>query len=727
MGSPNAGDGVKCARRKALPPSGESAIESNFPPVSIPSPMSNPCPCHPRIRPGFPRNIPLRAHGPVLSWVIAACLAPAPPLPGQTADFGDAPEGYATLLTDNGAHHLLPPGGVSMGPQVDAENDAPAGTNALGDDSHGTDDEDGVVVLGTIRQDALVTLQITASGSCRLDGWIDWAGDGQWEGGDGDANDRFAVSYPLVAGVNQLPLFVPPDATLAPTYARFRVSAAGGLGPAGQAPDGEVEDYRIVIAPANHPANPAVAITRDGTGRATLRWQGSAAYSSQVLASSDLVNWKPFEIPFTETDGENVLPLPSYESAAPVRHFRLRRQPLTTSVIPLAPGLHLNRRYVHGGLARLYNLMVPAGWVPGAVCPLLLMLPGHGQSAEDFTGGQAALIAEAGNRGWVVVVAQATEGMDSFKWFCHDDPNTAAGIYQAEQPYLDDAAFLLELVDRLKASALGIDPARVYLAGFSNGGSMSHYLAGKPNHPFAALSISESGTAPVTSYLEPYNRDAPGTGTQVPAHLPPPWQPRPVLLMNMVTSIPWHFEGRVLGTAPNQIFFNGARHNVARWTAANGYGAVAQTAPEPPLPPATTAAAASSFHFASIPWSAIGAARARVMGEDMRADADWPAALLSQPGWNDDSAGQFRYAEGLIPAWVRAIYPHTLSPDPATPGERVRVDSGTMTVEFWRQAPANRSNEVIFIGLSDGGHQLPGPAEGYPFSNIDVLDFLQAH
>lgn len=111
----------------------------------------------------------------------------------------------------------------------------------------------------------------------------------------------------------------------------------------------------------------------------------------------------------------------------------------------------------------------------------------------------------------------------------------------------------------------------------------------------------------------------------------------------------------------------------------------------------------------------------------MRADVNWPAALLGQPGWHVDSAKQFRYAEDRIPAWVRAIYPHTLSPDPVAPNSYIRVDSGTMTVESWRSAPGNRTNEVIFVGLSDGGHQLPGPAEGYPFSNIDVLDFLQAH
>ena len=40
---------------------------------------------------------------------------------------------------------------------------------------------------------------------------------------------------------------MPADAVLGPTYARFRVSIAGGLPPFGFAPDGEVEDYQVLI------------------------------------------------------------------------------------------------------------------------------------------------------------------------------------------------------------------------------------------------------------------------------------------------------------------------------------------------------------------------------------------------------------------------------------------------------------------------------------------------
>src|SRR5262249_44783427 len=51
----------------------------------------------------------------------------------------------------------------------------------------------------------------------------------------------------LTAGANALTFNVPCSAVAALTYARFRLSAAGGLAPTGAAPDGEVEDYAVNV------------------------------------------------------------------------------------------------------------------------------------------------------------------------------------------------------------------------------------------------------------------------------------------------------------------------------------------------------------------------------------------------------------------------------------------------------------------------------------------------
>ena len=199
---------------------------------------------------------------------------------------------------------------------------------------------------------------------------------------------------------------------------------------------------------------------------------------------------------------------------------------------------------------------------------------------------------------------------------------------------------------------------------------------------------------------EPYDRDHPETGVRVPAKLALPWAPGPVILMNMVPSRPWQFEGRLLSP---DLFFNGARHNVARWTEANGYGSVVQPYPEPPLPPPTSPSS-MTFRYLSTTWSATGADRARCTYDDMRPDEGWPSALASQPGWNMALANLFPYTEPLVPTSVRAEYPHTISPDnPPNSTTRIRIDSGTRTIELWRSAPGDRTNEVVFVGLSDGG------------------------
>lgn len=105
-------------------------------------------------------------------------------------------------------------------------------------------------------------------------------------------------------------------------------------------------------------------------------------------------------------------------------------------------------------------------------------------------------------------------------------------------------------------------------------------------------------------------------------------------------------------------------------------------------------------------------------------------------GWSLANATRFPYVTRVgtniisqqLPEWLRLAYPHSISPDPAQPAGFVRVDSGSMSVELWRRSPLNRSNEVIFVTLSDGGHQWPNSDDHLPFNaNIEVLRFFDAH
>ncbi len=162
-------------------------------------------------------------------------------------DFGDAPIPYSTLLSDDGARHEIL--GPRLGTLVDAEVDGQPSLLADGDDFAGIDDEDGVT-FGTIQVgqlDATVTVNVAnAPSGAKLDAWIDFNHDGSW----GGPQERTAANVAVTAGSNTIHFDIPGWTVPGNTFARFRLSTAGELGPGGPAPDGEVEDYQISIQPA---------------------------------------------------------------------------------------------------------------------------------------------------------------------------------------------------------------------------------------------------------------------------------------------------------------------------------------------------------------------------------------------------------------------------------------------------------------------------------------------
>jgi hypothetical protein len=134
---------------------------------------------------------------------------------------------------------------------IDVEADGQPSAIADADDNNNLDDEDGVTPPAQLTLGATATFQVTASTDGFLDAWIDFDGDGSFD----EPGDRIFTSEPLVAGVNTLQVPVPMDPPAgvvlgAEVFARFRFSLAGGMGPTGLAPNGEVEDYGIkIVAP----------------------------------------------------------------------------------------------------------------------------------------------------------------------------------------------------------------------------------------------------------------------------------------------------------------------------------------------------------------------------------------------------------------------------------------------------------------------------------------------
>ena len=160
-------------------------------------------------------------------------------------DLGDAPDpSYPTLLASYGARHRLG-SPVFMGAAVDIDAEGQPSADATGDDSDPEgDDEDGVTFTSLLVPGGSTNVDVEASVACLLNAWVDFNADGDWL----DADEQVFTDEPLSAGVNPLVFSVPAGADQGEnTFARFRVDSAGGLDSAGEAADGEIEDYQVFI------------------------------------------------------------------------------------------------------------------------------------------------------------------------------------------------------------------------------------------------------------------------------------------------------------------------------------------------------------------------------------------------------------------------------------------------------------------------------------------------
>ena len=188
------------------------------------------------------------------------------------SDLGDAPDTFGTLTSSFGPRHTDT--GPTLGPSRDTDADGQPTPNGDGDDTDtGGDDEDGITFAGPIMAGALeASVTVNASSAASLDAWIDFNGDGTFAGG----NEQIFTTQPVAAGDNNLTFIVPADARQGATFGRFRLSTAGGLGPRGFAPDGEVEDHVLSVE------NPS------GTGQFADSGQNLGNHNSNGVSLGDV-------------------------------------------------------------------------------------------------------------------------------------------------------------------------------------------------------------------------------------------------------------------------------------------------------------------------------------------------------------------------------------------------------------------------------------------------------
>jgi uncharacterized repeat protein (TIGR01451 family) len=176
-------------------------------------------------------------------------------------DLGDLPEMaqgemFPTTLSNNGASHTVPDPLLTpdvpylyLGSTVDVELDGQPTALTNGDDNAGTpDDEDGITVLTPMvpGYEACVEVRSTIPAGILgyLQGWIDFNGNGKFDGAE-----QVATNYTLISGKDVLTTVcfeVPQNAVFndGMAFMRWRLSTQLNLPYTGHALNGEVEDYK---------------------------------------------------------------------------------------------------------------------------------------------------------------------------------------------------------------------------------------------------------------------------------------------------------------------------------------------------------------------------------------------------------------------------------------------------------------------------------------------------
>jgi hypothetical protein len=223
---------------------------------------------------------------------------------GDFSGFADASQGVNTSLR--------------MGALIDAEYAATKNATSTGDDTTGSDDEDGATIPSvTAGQTVTVPVTVTNNSGVNayLNAWVDFNNNNN----PADTGEQFASNVSVPTGttnsVVNLSLAVPANAVTGTNLGvRFRLSAPNGLGPTGaNALAGEVEDYVVnVLAPTTDFGDHSGYADASSTVVSTIRLGATtdkefAATKNTVATGDDT----------TGTDDEDAVTIPSMTAGAP--------------------------------------------------------------------------------------------------------------------------------------------------------------------------------------------------------------------------------------------------------------------------------------------------------------------------------------------------------------------------------------------------------------------------
>ena len=178
----------------------------------------------------------------------------------------------------------------------------------------------------------------------------------------------------------------------------------------------------------------------------------------------------------------------------------------------------------YNGVARSYRLHIPSGYQPQNAVPLVIVVHGAFSTAKQIEE-QTGFSALADRVGFAV---SYPNGIGIFGLLQHWNAGHCCGKAAADD--IDDIGFIDEtIVDA--SEYINIDPSRIYMVGFSNGGMLTHRYGVERAAKLAAI-------APVSGPL-----GSRVTTDQPEWQVPPPQVPLPVIILH--------------GTGDENVPFNG--------------------------------------------------------------------------------------------------------------------------------------------------------------------------